>query len=180
MGRSDLYSLGCAMYHFDDRKNLCLSWRGLRSIRLGKAELAVSPSPSLSIFLSYPAQAGASDREVKWLAQACKDRYSSAIEASEALQKPAPPRGTAIECDQRSRRPPPPRHRFPVPSPSPKASHAACSTRKSFAKLDHSAPAAVQSPPEPFASLAISRFPAWFRPTGSHGGASSHQRARGA
>jgi eukaryotic-like serine/threonine-protein kinase len=156
-GRSDLYSLGCAMYHLMTGS---LAFPGESPIdRLGK-RISSKPVPITEHIPELPAQAV---RVIeKLMAAKPQDRYSSAIEASEALQNLLRSRTRSTVTSVASASP-----SVSVPATSPVTRggggtpHEAA---KIFAKLDHSAPPAVQSAPQPLASPAISRFPAWFRP----------------
>jgi serine/threonine protein kinase len=156
-GRSDLYSLGCAMYHLMTGN---LAFPGESPIdRLGK-RISGKPVPITEHIPELPSQAV---RVIeKLMAPKPQDRYSSAIEASEALQNLLRSRSRATVTSAASA---PASASVPAPSPVTRGGggtpHEAV---KIFAKLDHSAPAAVQGPPQPLVSPAISRFPAWFRP----------------
>ena len=94
-GRSDLYSLGCAMYHLMTGS---LAFPGESPIdRLGK-RISSKPVPITEHIPELPAQAV---RVIeKLMAAKPQDRYSSAIEASEALQNLLRIEG-AVDCYQR-------------------------------------------------------------------------------
>jgi serine/threonine-protein kinase len=152
-GRSDLYSLGCAMYHLMTGS---LAFPGESPIdRLGK-RISSKPVPITEHIPELPAPAV---RVIeKLMAAKPQDRYSSAIEASEALQNLLRSRGRPTVTSVASAS-------AAVPASSPVTrGDTPQGAATIFAKLDHSPPAAVQSIPQPLASLAISRFPAWFRP----------------
>ncbi len=93
-GRSDLFSLGCAMYHLITGK---LAFPGESQIdRLGR-RLSAPPAPISDFVPDFPVAAA---RVIdKLMAPKPKDRFESAAEAAEALQalirprtrKPAPP-----------------------------------------------------------------------------------------
>lgn len=123
-GRSDQFSLGCAMYHLMTGK---LAFPGESPIdRLGR-RINSSPRPINELVPDFPASAA---RVLdKLMAPKPKDRFESAIEAAEALQalirprarrpaQPTPPPPTAREeAAQR-----PPVENGPAAAPSPSAS----------------------------------------------------------
>ncbi|QEH32987.1 Serine/threonine-protein kinase PrkC [Aquisphaera giovannonii] len=148
-GRSDLFSLGCAMFHLMTGK---LAFPGDNPIdRLGR-RLNSKPTPITDHIPDFPSSAGRVLEKLMALKPA--DRFSSAAEAAEALQavirprsKPSPaarptPAGAAAE---------PSRKAAPGAEPIP-APLAAIATSES-------AP-----PAAPLAAIPARPFPGWFAP----------------
>jgi serine/threonine-protein kinase len=152
-GRSDLYSLGCAMYHLMTGN---LAFPGESPIdRLGK-RIGGKPVP---ITEHIPELPPAAVRVIeKLMAYKPQDRYSTAIEASEALQNLLRSRSRqaassgAVSSGSVS-----------ASSPASRASTSRGATKPS-AEPAPAAAAAARNSPQPLAAPAISRFPAWFSP----------------
>lgn len=107
-GRSDLFSLGCAMYHLMTGK---LAFPGESPIdRLGK-RINTAPRPINDLLPDFPSSAV---RVLdKLMAPKPRDRFESATEAAEALQALIRPK------TRRPSQPPPPPDREEAASPSP-------------------------------------------------------------
>jgi serine/threonine-protein kinase len=135
-GRSDLFSLGCAMYHLMTGK---LAYPGESPIdRLGR-RISAKPVPITEHIPELPSQVvRVMDRLMAYKPQ---DRYPSAIEASEALQNLLRPRT----------RPAPQAAVSSPPSPAPRA--------------ESRQPPAPQPPaPRPLVDVPSPKYPGWFRP----------------
>jgi serine/threonine-protein kinase len=148
-GRSDLYSLGCAMYHLMTGN---LAFPGESPIdRLGK-RISGKPVPITEHIPDLPP---AAVRVIeKLMASKPQDRYPSALEASEALQNLLRTRSRHSASTATA-----------APASPPIAIPRSSKTKDAppiFAKLDHSAPALPPTQPLPPVSNAC--LPGWFRP----------------
>jgi serine/threonine-protein kinase len=154
-GRSDLFSLGCSMFHLMTGK---LAFPGESPIdRLGR-RISAKPVPITDYIPEMPA--GAVRVLDKLMAMKPHDRYSSALEASEALQAVIRPKS----------RPHGPAR--PVDSPAGEASAARDSVAGNNSPAPAASPVAATSPvhaqqvvatPATALSAGIA-FPAWFAP----------------
>lgn len=135
-GRSDLFSLGCATYHLLTGR---LAYPGESPIdRLGK-RISTRPVP---ITEHLPDIAPPVVRVLeKLMAYKPQDRYSSAIEASEALQNSIRPRTRPTNLSPGLKAPPPGGKTEPREAPVLR-------------------PAAT----EPSAAIPLPQFPRWFKP----------------
>jgi serine/threonine protein kinase len=123
-GRSDLFGLGCSMYHLITGR---LPFPGETPIdRLGK-RISGRPTPIADVRADLPR--GLAQVMDRLLAHKPGDRYQSADEAAEALQTLARPRSTAATpARAASKEPspprpeptPPPAQVLPVPAPPPR------------------------------------------------------------
>ena len=154
-GRSDLFSLGCAMYHLVTGR---LPYQGDSPIeRLGK-RISNPPTPLLQVRPDLPPQfVRAMD---KLLAVKPRERFQSAKEAAEALQsllKKKPSSGGA------ARRPP----ASPAAPASPEVGveKAADPAQAFLASLGPAGtPDAVQAPSPPRVIIRDPTYPVWFKP----------------
>jgi serine/threonine-protein kinase len=145
-GRSDLFSLGCAMYHLMTGK---LAYPGESPIdRLGK-RLSGKPVPITEHIPDLPASAV---RVIdKLMAPKPQDRYSSALEASEALQSLLRPRGRSS----------PPSSRAPL---SPTPAHTGKTTVSTSTPPDSLPATSPGDSAQLLVALPRPRYPRWFNP----------------
>jgi serine/threonine-protein kinase len=144
-GRSDLFSLGCAMYHLMTGK---LAFPGESPIdRLGK-RLSAKPVPITEYIPDMPSSAVRVLE--KLIAYKPQDRYATALEAAEALQNLIRPK--------------------PRPAPTAAANSQAgkAARPKAAAPVEAAGPAQATAPepsaPLPLAETARTKFPVWFTP----------------
>jgi serine/threonine-protein kinase len=137
-GRSDLFSLGCAMYHLMTGK---LAYPGESPIdRLGR-RISARPVPISEHIPDIPSSVV---RVLdKLMAYKPQDRFASAIEASEALQYLIRPR-TRPSAQARAPASPP-----PSPAPGLEA---------------RETPAPPSTPPSALAAVPSPKYPGWFKP----------------
>lgn len=131
-GRSDLFSLGCSMYHLITGRH---AFPGETQIdRLGK-RLSGSPTPISEFIPDFPTSA---ERVLeKLMATKPKDRFESAAEAAEALSALIRPK---------ARRPAPSTAAEPTPEPAESPAAAAAAVENS--------PADSPAPPQPLVQTA--------------------------
>jgi len=146
-GRSDLFSLGCAMYHLMTGK---LAFPGESPIdRLGR-RINAPPRPIQELVPDFPASAA---RVIeKLMAPKPRDRFESATEAAEALQALIRPR------TRRPAQPPPPREETAPPPPpenEPVAAPPAATPSPSAAPLPRLAAIAARRPRAVLAGLVL-------------------------
>jgi serine/threonine-protein kinase len=148
-GRSDLFSLGCAMYHLMTGR---LAYPGESPIdRLGK-RIGGKPVPITEYIPDLPPSAV---RVIdKLMAYKPQDRYASAIEAAEALQNLLRPksRQAAASAGNSSA------SASQTGTPRPPA------TATASAEPVRPIPIAVQSLSQPLSASARPSFPTWFAP----------------
>jgi serine/threonine-protein kinase len=140
-GRSDLFSLGCAMYHLMTGR---LPYPGDSPIeRLGK-RISGRPVPLSEIRSDFPT----SLIQVmdKLLAHRPQDRFQGAAEAAEALQALVRPRSKAN------------------PSASSATARPPALKEPGAVVLEAVAPAPLPPPPPPVVVKVRPKYPAWFRP----------------
>jgi serine/threonine-protein kinase len=147
-GRSDLFSLGCAMYHLMTGK---LAYPGESPIdRLGK-RLGGKPVPITEHIPDLPSPAV---RVIeKLMAPKPPDRYASALEASEALQNLLRPRGRSSL--------PPSARASSSPSPAAAPFKGSVSTSAQLESMPATPP--VDSA-RPLVPLSVRNYPRWFEP----------------
>jgi eukaryotic-like serine/threonine-protein kinase len=143
-GRSDLFSLGCAMYHLMTGK---LAFPGDSPIdRLGK-RISAKAVPITEHLPDLPPPAV---RVIeKLMAYKPQDRFASAIEASEALQNLIRPRPRALNS-------------APINQATPQAGIADRGQAGDLENRDLPAPRPVA--PQPLMEVSGPRYPAWFKP----------------
>jgi serine/threonine-protein kinase len=153
-GRSDLFSLGCAMYHLMAGQ---LAFPGESPIdRLGR-RISAKPVPITDYLPDLPSAAVRVME--KLMAHRPQDRFATALEASEALQNLVRPRS----------RPAPAGAPPGAANSSPASSQAGTAARASAAGLAETArPSAAMAPepaaPQPLVATIRPQFPAWFAP----------------
>jgi serine/threonine-protein kinase len=142
-GRSDIYSLGCSMYHLISGR---MPFSGASPVeRLGK-RINGRPAPIRDIRPDVPSRVALVLEQM--LQPKITDRFASATAAAEALEAAVRPRSSAAPRKAATQPVPP-------PAPPPVADEAAVPSQ---------AVLATPAPPEPRAVATRVRYPGWFRP----------------
>ncbi len=148
-GRSDLFGLGCTLYHLITGKQ---AYQGASPIERLGVRIANRPTPITDYRPDLPASLVAVID--KLLANRPQDRYQTAVEAAEALQALVRPRKAAV---------PAPR---PAPAPAPAPADPVHPPAPAPAPAQQSAPEPAPPPP-PVVVTVRPTYPAWFRPLAS-------------